>query len=79
MPKLKQGFKANLAGLLFSMKNCHMHCHAIIPRLIKVYISYAKDSFCIVDEQLNVDDDCAMFGHRVTDLGKTLNQPQLKQ
>ena len=40
-----------------------------------VHIGLTKDSLSIVDEQLNVDDVCAMFGqhikfmYRVTDLG----------
>ena len=42
--------------------------------LDEVHIGITKDSLSIVDEQLNVDDVCAMFGQhvkliRVTDLG----------
>ena len=54
--------------------------------LDKVNIGLTKDSLSIVDEQLNVDDVRAIFGqhvklisHCVTNLGKTINQPQLKQ
>ena len=33
--------------------------------LDEVHIGLTKDSLSIVDEQLNIDDVCAMFGQRV--------------
>ena len=53
-----------------------------------ILASVTKDSLSIVDEQLNVDDVCAMFGQHVISSSchrpwpwfvKTLNQPQLLQ
>ena len=62
------------------MKNCHMRCHAIIP-IDKVHdhIGLTRDSLSTVDEQLNVDDVCAIFGQHVKFIVSQTLGRQLKQ